>query len=54
MLKTNTNKKYARKKKNERVSSKPPVRTLQKPKQAKFGLNKIKTAPELVTYLRVY
>ena len=55
MLKTKTNKKYARKKKNnERVSSKPPVRTLQKPKQAKFGLNKIKTAPELVTYLRVY
>ena len=42
------------KKNNERVSSKPPVRTLQKPKQAKFGLNKIKTAPELVTYLRVY
>ena len=38
----------------ERVSSKPPVRTLQKPKQAKFELNKIKTAPELVTYLRVY
>ena len=59
MLKTKTNKKYARQKKErererERVSSKPPVRTLQKPKQATFGLNKIKTAPELVTYLRVY
>ena len=43
-----------KKKERERVSTKPPVRTLQKPKQAKFGLNKIKTAPELVTYLRVY
>ena len=32
MLKTKTNKKYARKKNRERVSSKPPVRTLQKPK----------------------
>jgi len=54
MLKTKTNKKYAKKKTWERVSSKPPVRTLQKPKQAKFGLNKIKIAPELVTYLKVY
>lgn len=54
MLKTKTNKKYAKKKNWERVSSKPPVRTLQKPKQAKFELNKIKIAPELVTYSKVY
>ena len=56
MLKTKTNKKYAKKKtwERERVSSKAPVRTLQKSKQAKFGLNKIKIAPELVTYLKVY
>ena len=39
MLKTKTNKKYARKKKKrerERVSSKPPVRTLQKPKKSQI------------------
>lgn len=44
-------------KKNLRESQfqiKPPVRTLQKPKQAKFEINKIKIAPELVTYSKVY
>lgn len=54
MLKTKTNKKYAKKLERESVPKRQCTCALQKPKQAKFGLNKIKIAPELVTYLKVY